>query len=421
MISTWPTSTPGPGDVTSLLLRTTGARLLVPIGVLIAAGVLLTDRGWQGGWGDSTLRATTDLVFLLPFVMLAGVLDAGRLLRPGGQPTAASAVRQPTTVVLSVTAAPAVWGAGGYLLVLVTGWAVTARVNPLWPAPIPVVWILAGVTAVVAHAALGVLVGRCAPAPAGLASSVGVGLLGNAVLSGYQGRVPALFTVADAAFLGGAAAPRPVVQVGQAVFFLAVAAVGVIVTAALVRRGRREVVLAGVAVVVAIGAGIALAATGGPKRTYLADAEGPRTCSDDGIVCLWSDQAFLVAAYAEVGGRMLAGAPAGLPVDGWTAEGLRPPPGHAAVYVSGNAPTADAVAVGARRRDGAPGGARGERPGAGRAGRLADRARARRGRPGGSRPVRRHRTVGVAGAGPNGRRAVGLVPAGGAPAVRNAL
>jgi len=174
----------------------------------MAAGALILDAGWEGSWGDTTLRATTQLLLLLPLVMIAGALDARRLLRPAAQPSAVSAARSPAAVATQLTGAVVVWGLGGYLFVLAIGYAVTAKINPLLPPPIPWVWIAAGAGAVVAHAGLGVLLGRLVPILVALALSGLVGLVGNAVLAAEQGSVAALFSVADAAFLGGATTPR---------------------------------------------------------------------------------------------------------------------------------------------------------------------------------------------------------------------
>lgn len=328
----------------TLLLRITAARWLVPLGALAAVGALMLDPGWEGSWGDTTLRATTHLLLLLPLVMVSGAVDARRLLRASAHPSAVSAAKSVSVVTAQLAAAVVVWGIGGYLVVLLVGYTVTARLNPLLSPPVPVVWIVAGIAAIVAHAGLGVLLGRLVPILLALALSALVGLVGNAVLAAQQGSIAALFSVADAAFLGGVAAPRPLVQLLQAGFFVMVAAAAVVATGILVRCTRLAVVCAGVITVLAVGAAVGLAATGGQKRQYLTDATGPRTCVQEATVCLWSDHAFLAAGYAEVGRRMLAGAPPWVP-SGWTEVGLARTPGHAELYVAGNHPAVDGMAT----------------------------------------------------------------------------
>lgn len=328
-----------------LLLRTTAARWLAPLGAAIAAGALILDHGWEGSWGDTTLRATTQLLLLLPLVMIAGALDAGRLLRPATQPSAVSAARSPAAVVAQLTAAVAVWGLGSYLFVLVIGYAVTAKTNPLLPPPVPWVWIVAGAGAVVAHAGLGVLLGRVVPVLVALALSGLVGLVGNAVLAAGQGSVAALFSVADAAFLGGAMAPRPVVQLLQAGFFLLVAATAIALTAIAVRRTRGAVATGAVIGLLTVSTAVGLAATGGEKTRWLSEADGPRTCTPDGVVCLWSDHGFLAPGYAALGRAMLEDAPESVPTSGWTETGLTRASGHTELYVAGNRPSVNSMAI----------------------------------------------------------------------------
>jgi hypothetical protein len=319
--------------------RLSSARYLVPVGTVAAGIALLTDGGRRGGWGDTVLRATTHLLLILPFAMTAAAVDARRVLRPAAYPSAAGSVRPVAAVVLTAIA-PAVWGVAGYLVVVLTGFAATARVNPLFPPPVPVWWIVAGGAAVVAHAAVGVLLGRALPLLVAVGLSAVTGLLGNAALAAHQGWVPALFTVADDAFLGGAVVPRTIVQVAQTGFFLAAAAAAVAGTVLLVRRTPRVVGLCGVLVLVTVAAGSGLAAIGGAKHTVVAEAAGPRVCTDDGVVCLWRDHAYLLAGYAQTGRRMLGGAPAAIPMQGWTEVGLRRPTGHAELWLTNNAPTA---------------------------------------------------------------------------------
>ena len=87
-----------------LLLRPSASRLLVPVGTVAAVAQLLLDGAWQGSWGESTLRATTHLVFLLPFIMVAAAVDGRRLLGGAIQPAAATAVRPGATVLAAVAA-----------------------------------------------------------------------------------------------------------------------------------------------------------------------------------------------------------------------------------------------------------------------------------------------------------------------------
>lgn len=326
-------------------VRLSSARLLVPVGTVAAGVALLRGGGWRGGWGDTVLHATTQLLLILPFVMAAAAVDARRVLRPAAYPSAVGSTR-PVSAVAHTAGAPAAWGVAGYLVVVLTGFAATARVNPQFPPPVPVWWIVAGSAAVVAHAAVGVLLGRALPVLVAVGLCAVTGLVGNAALAAYQGRVPALFTVADDAFLGGAVVPRTVVQVAQVGFFLAVAAAALAGAVVLVRRTPRTAVLCLALVVLTVVAGIGLATTGGSKREVVTAAAGPRVCTDDGIVCLWSDRAFLLNAYAEAGHRMLADAPTTISVHGWTEAGLARPPHHVELVVAGNAPAADMVALG---------------------------------------------------------------------------
>lgn len=339
-------------------LRSSAARLLALPGAVASTVVLFADAGWQGGWGDTVLRATTAALVLLSFVAVAGALDGWRVLSPSAHPSASTGARPPVVVAARVTTACAAWGLVAYLVVLGPGLAATARVNPLLPPPIPWGWIAAGATAVVAHAAIGVLLGAVLPRllAAGLAGLLG--FVGNALLSAYQERVPGLFTVVDAAFLGGAAQPRTVVQLLQAGFFLAAAAAAVAVAGLHAGRhtrrraggGSRAGTAAAAAlplvpvIVPAIVLAVVLAGTGGPKRDFVVDTAGPVACDERRIVCLWADRAHLTDAFGGLGGRMLAGLPAGVCVRGWAEIGLHRAECVAEVYVSNNRPSADAIA-----------------------------------------------------------------------------
>ncbi|MFC5996820.1 hypothetical protein ACFQE5_21665 [Pseudonocardia hispaniensis] len=311
---------------------------------MLAVARLLTDGSWVGSWGDATLRATTHLVLLLPMVILAGALDARRVLRPAAHPSAVTGVRPPAAVVASLVAVVALWGLAGYLLVLVTGYAATARVNPVFPPPLPWIWVAAGAAAVVAHAALGVLLGWLVPVLVAVALAGLLGLLGNVVLAAESDSVAALFTVVDSGFLGAAAAPRPIVQGLQAAFYLLLAASAAAVTGWLVRPTGVAAVAAAMVTLLPVGAAMGLAATGGPKAQLLTDVDGTRHCTPDGVVCLWPDHGFLAARYGGVGRRMLAGVPEQLPVRGWTEIGLARRAADAPLYIAGNRPGSVQVA-----------------------------------------------------------------------------
>lgn len=329
----------------TLLLRLSAARFLVPAGSAAALLMVLLDRGWQGGWGDTVLRVTTQLLLVLPVVMAAGALDARRLLRGSHQPSAAAAVR-PGRTVAALAVAVTIWGVLGYTAVLVTASAVTLRINPVVPPASLLFWVAAGAAAVAAHASLGVLLGRLVPAVVALALSALLGLVGNAALAAYQGRPAALFTVADDAYLGGPFVPHGIVQLLQVVFFAAVSWAAIAATAALVRRSRSGGVTAVAGLVAVLVAGVVLAGTGGDKRVELVAADGPRRCSGDGVVCLWEDRAFLLDAYARTGRRMLVGAPAALTVRGWSEAGLARSADRAELTILSNEPDAEQIAAG---------------------------------------------------------------------------
>lgn len=326
-----------------LFLRTSASRLLVPVGTMAAVAQLLFDDAWQGSWGESTLRATTHLVFLLPFIMVAAAVDGRRLLGGTIQPAAATTVR-PGATALAAVAAPAAWGVAGYGVVLASAFAATARVNPLAAPPIPMWWILPAIAAVVAHAAVGALLGRVLSPMIAVAAALTLAFLGNAVLASYQARIPALFTVADDAFLGAGFVPRWSVQLAQTMFFLAVGALAIAIGAALVRPGRRPALAATFAAGAVVATVFGLVGGGADKRQVLTDATGPRVCSAS--TCLWADHAHLLDAYSSVGGRMLADAPTAFAVTGWTEAGLARPQGHAVLEVTATRPTADNVALG---------------------------------------------------------------------------
>lgn len=327
-----------------VFLRLSSARLLVPVGTMAAGLALLLDSGWQGSWGDTVIRVSTHLVLVLPCVMAAAALDARRLLRARTAPTVVAAVHPMNAIVLAVAGA-AGWGIGGYGVLLATGFAATSRMNPLFPPPLPVWWMGATIAAVVAHAAVGVLLGRLVPALVAVGVAALLGLVGNAALAAYQGKVPALVTVADDAFLGGPTVARTLVQLAQVAFLLAAAVAAVATTAVLVRRSRRVVCFAVVGVIAAVAAGAGLAATGGPKRETALASPGPQACAPDGIVCLWPDRAFLVETYAEPARLMLAGAPESLPYRGWTENGLARPASRAELEITAVQPAADTVAL----------------------------------------------------------------------------
>lgn len=326
------------------LLRTSAARYAVPVGTALAAGRLLFASWSPGSWADTTLKATSMAVLLLPFVMFAGTQDGRRLLRAEAQPSAVAGARAPSAVVAHVMAAVSMWGLAGYLLILLTGYAAPARLNPIWPPPIPLTWILAGSAAVVCYAALGVLVGRLLPRLPGLALCGLLGFLLPVVLGSEVDWAPALFTIANDGFLGGPAAPRTATLLLQGLFFGLTGLLAITVAAWLVRRGTTVLATALALALLVATSGVALVAVGRSKTVWLVDAAGPRSCSDDHVICLWTDHRTLLTEYALVGRRMLAGAPPGVAVHGWTETGLSRPPTHAEVYLAAAQPGSTNIA-----------------------------------------------------------------------------
>ena len=63
--------------------------------VISAGRLLLLAPWWRGSWADTTLAATSTLVLLFPFLMLAGALDGRRLLCTGAQPSVVTSARRP--------------------------------------------------------------------------------------------------------------------------------------------------------------------------------------------------------------------------------------------------------------------------------------------------------------------------------------
>lgn len=84
-------------------LRSSAARLFVLSGAVASVVVLYANRGWQGGWGNTVLQATTASLPLLSFVAVAGALDGWRVLSLSAHPNASTGARPPVAVATRVT------------------------------------------------------------------------------------------------------------------------------------------------------------------------------------------------------------------------------------------------------------------------------------------------------------------------------
>ena len=166
-------------------------------------------------------------------------------------------------------------------MILLTGYAAPVRLNPLWPPPIPLVWIAPGAGAVLGYATLGVLLGRLVPVLVAVALSGLLGFVLPVVLGAEVQWAPALFTVANDGFLGGPSAPRTATLLLQAMFFVLVAAAAVALTVLLVRRTPAAATGTAMLGVLAVGAGMVLAVAGQTKTIWRLDEPGPRVCTAD--------------------------------------------------------------------------------------------------------------------------------------------
>lgn len=184
------------------------------------------------------------------------------------------------------------------------------------------------------YAALGLLVGRLLPPLVAVAACGLLGFVVPVVLGSEVDWTLALFTVANDGFLGGPAPPRTTTLLLQGLFFGLTALASGAAAAWLVRRTAIALATATALSVLAAASGVVPAAVGQTKTVWLVGAEGPRSCSDDQVVCVWSDHATLRDRYAVVGRRMPAGAPPAVAVRGWTETGLSRLPAHADVYLA---------------------------------------------------------------------------------------
>ncbi|GAA5144761.1 hypothetical protein GCM10023321_01660 [Pseudonocardia eucalypti] len=314
------------GDSAFALVRKSSARWLVPIGTAVVVGrVLYTSNWWLSSWANTTLTCTDALIFLFPFVMLAAALDARRRVRA------------------SAGAGLSVWGwsLAGFAVVLAVAYAAPARLNPQWPPPVPWVWLLPAVTALLAYAGLGVLTGamlagarrRLLPVAAGLA--VLLGYLAPTLLAADEEWTSTRYTVLGDGWLGGPEAPNPSLLVLQALFFALLGLLALAVAALDVRPGRGVGALVVTLTAGLLVTGMTLGTVDGSKTTWVRDAAGPRACATDRVVCVWTDHGSLLGHYTDVGHRMLADAPPTLPVRGWVESGLARGPGEAEVYLVG--------------------------------------------------------------------------------------
>lgn len=305
-----------------LLARNTSMSLLVLPGVLAGAAMLWLNPSWLGGWGDTTAQATNALLFLLPLVVVAGAVDSRRVLRPTAAAGAAGGVRPVPAVAAALSAAVAVWAVAGYAVLLLIASLATARVNPKLPPPLAWWWIVAGVAAILAHAAFGVALGRFLPLPGSVAVAGLVGFLANVVLSDPPESDRTLFTVISNDLLGGPFAVRPAVLALQCLLYVGLAAALLAGVAFTVRRSRSTAVAALALALGSAATGTALATSTDTGRTVeRRDAAGPRVCSPDGLVCLWRDQAGRIGEFALAARTALDALGPGV-LTGWRSEGL---------------------------------------------------------------------------------------------------
>ncbi len=284
------------------------------------AVLLLSNRSWLGNWGDTTMAATNALLFVLPMVVVAGAVDARRLFTPARAAPASGCARRPPAVVARAVAAVATWASAGYMILLITGFAATARANPQL-VPLPWWWIAAGMTSLLVYSALGVVLGCFVPLPVTIALAGLLGVVANAVLADSAESDASLFTPTSNGLLGGPFVARPGVALLQVSLGVVLAAALIAAVALTIRVSRVGAALTAMLLVATVATGTALAATEGGRVMQLDGASGPRECTSDGVVCLWRDQAGDLDVYAPLA-RAMATAIGTDELRGWTALGL---------------------------------------------------------------------------------------------------
>lgn len=279
-------------------VRTSSARILGPIGFLVAV-VMSFQAGWIGtGWNDTVRAAINHSGFLAFLVAAAAALDARRYRFT--DPTADSSSRGLSPVLVPMVAV-ATWGIAGMLLLVVASCVAAAAVSS-WHAPSG--WLVAvGAAWFLELAGVGWLLGWWLPVFASVPLAMLLSWLVNAALGAETDTWSAVFSGFDSGGFTSSIAPNTPVLAAQFVFF---ATLGLLACGS-VRVARLHLVskVAGaVAIIAAVAVVTVLLHRAGPLRAVeVRSATGPRICAEQSAtaaaVCVWPDNSAAAVVAAE--------------------------------------------------------------------------------------------------------------------------
>lgn len=271
----------------SFAMRSSAARFLVPIALVIAI-VQSFQQGWSAGeWDDSLRMAANHSLAIDLAVSAAAAFDAFRFC--GRYPGVGVSVRQLRAPLVGL-AGSTVWGVAAVGFLSLMAMAGTGAVSP-WRMPhVGLTFVAAAFTIEVG--ALGWLLGTVLPFFISIPLLVLSVWVGNAFLATATGHYPALLSGLDDGVFPAGLAPMEPVLVGQILVFVGIASALFGVSQLRNWSGHLRLGTAIVCAVMLV-VGTTLMVTYGPARSSIVHAaKGPRVCVTQHIpVCTWPDHA----------------------------------------------------------------------------------------------------------------------------------
>ena len=307
-------------------------RSLTVYAAVLGGAVSLYDlwmyRSLNGNWQQSVLDVTGSLILILPGLVLAAGLDGRRYLRTREVSVVAGA--RPVRALTTALAASAVWPALAMVMLLLTTFAVNARLsefsNP------GVATVAAPFAFIAGYTALAFLLGRHVGVVSLVAAAPVAGYLAPVLLSTTSNQRMGLLTPLDQLGAGPPFVLQTHVVLTQIVVGIVMVA-GIIALLALGGRASRRALWPQAAVaLVTVGVITAIVAFVDPERyVEVTDADGPKTCRASSAleVCVWTQHSDLLPPVLKVGSKVVtvtgdtwSGSPLGL-----VEEGLKVPDG----------------------------------------------------------------------------------------------
>ncbi|SDD98109.1 hypothetical protein [Auraticoccus monumenti] len=333
-----------------LLLSTSAARFLVPLGLVLAA-VAGSNAGWVGtSWDDSALRAGNAAGYVAFAVCAAAAVDSHRFRTQ--HPTSGTARRRSLAALLSMVLTAVL---GWCCVAVLVGCSMTITGQVMAPRPwtylllvVPAGWVLQAAT-------VGWLLGRLLHFAVAVPVSVLLLWVGNATLA-HQSERTAMFSPIG----GGVFTPSLVPEVSFVGMQVLSTLVSAVVAWSLVhlltsrRRASRAVAgaTAALAAVCLLISSTVVSAETVPRSVDVHDADGPKVCSGPGAgrvaVCVWPDDVDALDSTAVVAKGMWEPlATSGEVPQGVVDHGLARPPGwiDARLWYPDRPSLAEAIAV----------------------------------------------------------------------------